>query len=257
MGHTIEMVVTVKAYPSISRTYGETVCVAGVRTDTPTPEWVRLYPVVYRDLQFDLRFKKYQHIALEVADASDPRPESLRPNLDTLVLGDVIGTNGSWRERRALVDPLMLQSMCELRVLQKKERRSLGVFRPAQVDDLTIKSVDDEWGAGKQGVVDQANLFFPGKTGLEKIPYRFRYLYHCDDTGCPRHEQTIVDWEIAQLYRTLRDKGASETDVLHKIKDKWLGQMCSATRDTAFFVGNQFRNPDGFLVLGVFWPPRS
>lgn len=70
-------------------------------------------------------------------------------------------------------------------------------------------------------------------------------------------EQTIVDREIAQLYRTLRDKGDSETDVLRKIKDKWFGQMCSARRDTAFFVGNQFRNPDGFLVLGVFWPPRN
>jgi hypothetical protein len=45
--------------------------------------------------------------------------------------------------------------------------------------------------------------------------------------------------------------------VLCKIKDKWFGKMCSARRDTAFFVGNQFRNPDGFLVLGVFWPPRN
>jgi uncharacterized protein YPO0396 len=73
----------------------------------------------------------------------------------------------------------------------------------------------------------------------------------------PGHGQTIVDWEIAQLYRTLRDRGDAEADVLRKIKDKWLGRMCSANRDTAFFVGNQFRNPDGFLVLGVFWPPRG
>ncbi len=92
MVQTIEMVVTVKAYPSISTKYGETVCVAGIRTDTPGPEWVRLYPLVYRDLQFDLRFTKYQRITLEVADASDPRPESLKPNLDTLALGDIIST---------------------------------------------------------------------------------------------------------------------------------------------------------------------
>jgi hypothetical protein len=257
MVQTIEMVVTVKAYPSISTKYGETACVAGVRTDTPRPEWVRLYPVVYRDLQYDLRFAKYQRLTLDVTDASDPRPESVKPNLDTLVLGDIISTKHGWRERCALVQPLMVQSMCELRALQQKERRSLGVFRPSRIDDLTVELVDDEWDAGRQGVVDQANLFFPGKSGLEKIPYRFRYLYHCDDAGCPGHEQTIVDWEIAQLYRTLRDKGDTEADVLRKIKDKWLGQMCSAKHDTAFFVGNQFRNPDGFLVLGVFWPPRG
>jgi hypothetical protein len=38
MGQTIEMVVAVKAYPSISTKFGETVCVAGFRTDTATPE---------------------------------------------------------------------------------------------------------------------------------------------------------------------------------------------------------------------------
>ena len=100
MTQTIEMVVTVKAYPSVSTKYRETVCVAGVRTDTPSPEWVRLYPVVYRDLHYDLRFAKYQHITLDVVDASDPRPESLKPILDSLSLGDKIGTADAWRERR-------------------------------------------------------------------------------------------------------------------------------------------------------------
>ena len=76
------MLVTVKAYPQLSARYGETICVAGVRTDTPGPAWVRLYPVVYRDLHYDLRFAKYQRITLEVSGANDPRPESLRPNLD-------------------------------------------------------------------------------------------------------------------------------------------------------------------------------
>lgn len=80
-------------------------------------------------------------------------------------------------------------------------------------------------------------------------------MYHCDDADCTGHEQTIVDWEIAQLFRTLRDQG--DTEAVRKISDKWLGQMCSAKRDAAFLVGNQFRNPDGFLVLGVFWPPRG
>ena len=52
-------------------------------------------------------------------------------------------------------------------------------------------------------------------------------------------------------------RGDADTNVLRKVKDKWLGQMCSRRRDTAFFVGNQFKNPDGFLVLGVFWPRRG
>ena len=38
------------------------------------------------------RFTKYQRITVDVSDANDPRPESLRPNLDTLRLGDKLGT---------------------------------------------------------------------------------------------------------------------------------------------------------------------
>ncbi|MDQ2710039.1 MAG: hypothetical protein M3Z25_21535 [Actinomycetota bacterium] len=41
----MRVLVTVKAYPQPSRSYGETVCVAGVRIDTPTPSWTRLHPV--------------------------------------------------------------------------------------------------------------------------------------------------------------------------------------------------------------------
>ena len=41
---TAEVMITVKTYPNPSETYGETVCVAGVRLDRGAPEWIRLYP---------------------------------------------------------------------------------------------------------------------------------------------------------------------------------------------------------------------
>jgi len=253
---TIEMVVTVKAYPSISQKHGEAVCVAGVRVDGDRREWVRLYPVQFRDLDFAMRFSKYQYLTLDVTDASDGRPESRKPIIDSIRPGAVIGTKNGWAARREVVEPLMLESMCELREKRKADGTSLGVFRPALVEDLTWEEIGDEWDQEQQGVADQPTLFFPTKSGLERIPFRFRYEYRCADADCPSHKQTIVDWEIAQLYRTLRDRGDVEDVVLRKIRDKWLGQMCSPERDMAFFVGNQFRNPDGFLVLGVFWPPR-
>lgn len=254
---SIDMLVTVKAYPQLSARHGETVCVAGIRTDTEAPEWVRLYPVVYRDLHWDLRFAKYQHLTVDVSDANDPRPESLRPNLDTLKLGDKLGTERGWGARRRLVEPLMMDSMCEVLAQQERGRTSLGVFRPAHVDDLIIEPDGEDWHASKQGIAAQPSLFFPGKAGLEKIPYRFLYVYGCDNPACSGHRQTIVDWEIGQLYRALRDRGDADDVVLRKIRDKWLGQMCAPDRDTAFFVGNHLKNPRGFMVLGVFWPPRS
>ena len=42
------ILVTVKTYPELSKTYGETVCTAGLREDGT---WVRLYPVPFRRLE--------------------------------------------------------------------------------------------------------------------------------------------------------------------------------------------------------------
>jgi hypothetical protein len=45
----MELLITVKAYPSVSIRYGEAVCVAGVRLDTSTAVWGCLFPVAFRD----------------------------------------------------------------------------------------------------------------------------------------------------------------------------------------------------------------
>jgi hypothetical protein len=78
---TAEVMITVKTYPNPSETYGETVCVAGVRLDRGDPEWIRLYPVKFRNAEFDSQFKKYDVIRLNGTyhQATDNRPESFRP----------------------------------------------------------------------------------------------------------------------------------------------------------------------------------
>jgi hypothetical protein len=58
----MDLLVLVKAYPSVSMKYGEAVCVAGVRLDAPRPEWVRLFPVGFRDLPAEQQFGKYDVI---------------------------------------------------------------------------------------------------------------------------------------------------------------------------------------------------
>src|SRR5690349_3010012 len=104
----MKVLVTVKAYPGLSVRRGETVCVAGIRLDADRPAWVRLYPVQFRELPFAQQFKKYQHLELRARKSSDPRPESFAPNLDSLVLGDVVTTVGdrTWSKRWEHVDAL-------------------------------------------------------------------------------------------------------------------------------------------------------
>jgi hypothetical protein len=58
-----EALIVVKAYPNPSAKYFETVCVAAV---TREEGLIRLYPVAFRSLPENQRFKKYQRIELRM-----------------------------------------------------------------------------------------------------------------------------------------------------------------------------------------------
>jgi hypothetical protein len=261
----IEFLPLVKAYPALSKTYGEVCCVAGVEMTAEGPRWIRLYPVPFRALQDEQQFPKYQRLNVRVeTHRGDPRPETRRPDRDSIKqVGAPIPTREGWARRRRWVEPLMTSSMCDLLRRQKKDGTSLGVFRPAAVERLVIEKVDVS--AEKQAIAKawaaQGSLL-DGLGGeerrqqlreIEQIPYRFKYRYRCSDPGCKRHEQTIIDWEIVQFYRQVRNT----TDWQERMRARWLQQLCSPQRDTAFFVGNQHQHPTAFMVLGVWWPPKQ
>jgi hypothetical protein len=113
---SLKVLPVVKAYPVIDPTsQTEAVCVAGISMETPH-RWIRLFPLDYRGLVYAQRFKKYEAIELEAnKSAKDSRPESLTPVLDSIVVGEFIGTdNGTWRRRLPFFDAVEDQSMCEI-----------------------------------------------------------------------------------------------------------------------------------------------
>ena len=86
-GRRIKVLVTVKATPQPSRTYGDTVCVAGVVVSPGPARWVRLYPVPFRYLDGERQFAKYSILDVAVRDAkTDKRSESLRIDADSLTM---------------------------------------------------------------------------------------------------------------------------------------------------------------------------
>lgn len=201
------------------------------------------------------RFRKFDVIEVEARKATDPRPESYQPNVDSIVVFDNIPPRRA-DDRRRLIVPLMQPSMCAIRRHQAATGASLGVFGPEAPPELVITEERSPWEPDKQMIVDQPSMLMPGKKGLEKVPYRFSYRYRCaGEPGCRGHEQSIVDWEIAEAFRRWRNE-YGEPGALERIETKRTEQVWASDRDTALFVGNQFKNPDGFLVLGVFWPPK-
>lgn len=104
----------VKAHPTPSERYGEAVCVAGARIDGPSIRCLRLYPVQFRDLPEDQQFSEYAILELDVLPHSDFRPESHRPLVDTIRRMGELGVQDRWRARREVVEPLLIEPMCEL-----------------------------------------------------------------------------------------------------------------------------------------------
>jgi hypothetical protein len=135
------ILVVVKTYPNPSRSYGETVCCAGV--DLDTRRWVRLYPITFRRLA-DRRFAKFQEIACKATrPRDDPRPESLRVDQDRIELvGEPMPTRGRGWARRMGTLPPPSRSLEEIQAAQRANGTSLGMFRPKQIVRLVKRRAD-------------------------------------------------------------------------------------------------------------------
>ena len=257
----MKVLITVKTYPIPSAKYDELVCTAGVRE---SGEFVRLYPINFRDLPYAQQYKKYQWIEVEAEPhkGRDVRKESYRPNCDTLrLIGDPIPTrNGNWSARAQFALKCRSSSLEELQAKQEEDRTSLGIFRPKRIDDLVIKPDSAQWKASFQAAMRQARLWDDRSVSKEpprKVPFKFQYCFTCDDSGCHGHQMMIEDWEVGALYWRVRDKGASPQEAARSVREKFLSDICGPDKDTHFYVGTVSAHPKSWVVIGVFYPLRS
>lgn len=257
----LRVLITVKAAPNPSETYGETVCVAGLRLDPNDGGWVRLYPINYRELERDDKFKKYDIVSLTARpNVGDPRAESWRPEIDSLVRE---GHLKPWKPRQAYVNDFVDGTMCGLiqAVRDSPPARSLAAIRPRQVTGLEIEP-HPGWDTEERRKIEHYmnQLEFPElsrgpKTPLEAPRFKGWYRYLCQAPGCRQHRQGIYDWEWVAFQRTLA--AYSDAELHEALRKKFLDEICAPSRDIVFFVGNQLKHQQGFMVLGMFWPPAK
>lgn len=259
---TVEVMITVKTYPNPSETYGETVCVAGVRLDRSQPEWIRLYPVKFRNADFDSQFKKYEIIKINGTyhQTWDNRPESFRPRQDEMVHVNRLDSSKNWLLRRTKLGPLIGETtMCDLLSRNPKggsgtPAPSLGLIKPTDIETSVVKG--DSWSPAEQAKVDRASapdLFGTSMESLEPAPYVVRYKYRCAAAKCPGHNQKNLDWEVGQTGRKWRRLYGDERTRDEMLK-RWRDDMVSSEKDVHFYVGNQNRYRHTFSVLGTWYP---
>lgn len=256
------LLILAKTYPSPSAKYSETSCVAAI---SEAGEMRRLFPVPFRLLQDEVRFRKWQWIDVRLEKAiRDHRPESHSIYVDTLICHDVISTVGGWDQRNQwlqkiphCLSPEDLHSQMELRGI------SLAMLKPISIDRLIIeKARNVDWTEEEkekllQGQM-QGNLFAEEQARrdlqtLRKIPFDFYYEYFCDTSaGRCLFKHKIVDWEAGALYWNCKKRYGAEWE--SKFRAKLEGEL--PARDLMFLVGNQHRFQDQWLIISLIYPPK-
>jgi hypothetical protein len=254
----MRVLITVKAAPNPSETYGETVCVAGIRIDVEPTRWIRLYPINFRELESNNTFRKYDIVSLRARPAhADPRPESYRPITGTVRAETTLT---GWDRRKVFVIDHVQASMCELLtdIRDHPLARSLAAVRPRVIKNIDIKP-HPGWTSAEEAKIDryvrQENLFSSDpRTPLEAPRFKGWYEYLCQSANCKGHKQGIYDWEWVALQRKL--KGRSDAEAKEQLRHKFFEQMCGPGKDPIFYVGNQAKHQQVFMTLGVFYPKR-
>jgi hypothetical protein len=100
---TKRALIVVRTYPTPAKTGVEISCTAAVTDDG---QWLRLYPVPYRFLPSDQRFRKYQWVEVTTTKASkDSRPESHKIKTDSIkIISEPLSSKNEWAARKDVLE---------------------------------------------------------------------------------------------------------------------------------------------------------
>lgn len=251
---TKKALIVVRTYPVPAVRGAEVSCTAAI---TEEGKWLRLFPIPYRFLSPDRRFRKYQWVSVEITKAKrDTRPESYTLNVDSIRILEQISPAQNWKARKQLVFPLRATSLCELKRRRERDKYpTLGIFRPKVIKRLVIERESDTWTKEERAKLEQPRIFGDRpKTPLEKIPYKFSYEFCCEDSVCPWHTLTCIDWEMAQSWRSWKSRYGKDWE--SKFRQRYETDMIEKN-DTHFYVGNMAAHQGTWIIVGLFYPPRE
>lgn len=259
-----KVLITVKTYPSASKTHFEVVCTAGITEIDNRKKFIRIYPVPFRKLASESQYKKYDFMEFDLEKAfRDYRQDSyVLKNLNGKKIGNLDTTN-NWEERKRILLPLEAESMCSLERAHKKSRKTtptLGLVKPR---DTVFVILEDkrEWTPNQKKILNQTSMFDDYNKPLEKVPRKFQFQFKCKDNNCKGHKKIITDWETFQLWRNCKNKALKSQNSLKKAEEiadvktqeKYDGLIQNS--NLYFFVGTVFTQ-FSWIIIGTFHPPK-
>ncbi|MBF0347437.1 MAG: hypothetical protein HQL81_07190 [Magnetococcales bacterium] len=239
---TERVLILAKALPHLGKSQGELVCCAGV---TEEGTWRRQYPVRFRFMQDDKKFKRWQWVSYEwKLPQNDKRTESRRINEETVFPEKEMKS----QHRAAFLQPLLVATTSEA----EKRQQSLTLIRPEKPVFSWIKKSQEQIASERTAyanAVKQLELDLSGfseeKRALDPCPYEFHYQY---TTRGQSHSHQCLDWETSATFYNWKNKYGEEK-ALTELK-RIFGEKYPA-EGMAFVMGTHSRHPKTWLLIGV------
>ena len=254
-----------KTYPSPSAKHVETSCVAGINE---SGDLIRIYPMPFRLVGDEQKFKKWQWIAARIEKASnDHRPESHKIYIDTIECDDAPIPSGDagWRVRRQWLNKMSrFADFAAVEANRVAHGATLALLQPKRIVALDIKAASSpEWTEEEKEKLlqmqSQGDLFNADDEGkrlklLKKIPFDFHYRYECEADGQTYgYKHKLVDWEVGALYWNVRSRYGENWEAPFRKK---LEEQLPA-KDLLFLMGTIHRFPDQWLIVSLIYPPKQ
>lgn len=240
-----ECFILVKAQPHRSSNYFETVCCAGIGRDG---KWRRQYPVPFRILQDDQKFKRWQWISYSYQESSDDkRLESQKVIPESIRIHGVVKE----KERASFLNPLVRSSFSEA----EEHDQSLVLLRPRSIDLSARRKSDSDISELRQKHAELANQFsfFDQATKpLEPCPVVFSLRWRDADNIAHKHE--CDDWETSAAYGRFSTE-YGEKQAIDAIKTKYEDQYFKRGIALAFSTHSRRNVTNGtsnqWLLVGI------
>lgn len=240
MAQSEKVMILVKALPHAGEKHGETVCCAGL---TAEGHWKRLFPVKFRSLKDDDKFKRWQWVEYDwIPPSNDRRSESQHIQHGTL---KIVGSQMPIKQRAKFLAPYIETSPESA----AEKGKTLTLIRPQNVKfSYAMKTAETiaQERQSYQRAAAQKDLFDEDLDALEPCPYKFTFVY--DTANRSGRKATCDDWETAAMFYNLRHRYGEEAAL------KRMMQVFNETYPAAgmvFAMGTHSRYPDTWLLVGV------
>ena len=202
-----------KALPHRSSNYAETVCCAGIGHDA---KWRRLYPVQFRILDDDQKFKRWQWINYcYTTTKKDARVESQKVIPESIVTKGVLTA----AERVRILNSVMRSSLAEA----NEKSESLTVLRPKEIDFQWKAKTEAEISDEKIKHAALANqLSLLDKTEAKPLtPCPYKFIVRWVDSNDNTHNHTCDDWETSTAFFVRRKSLGTDNNALASLKETY------------------------------------